>query len=179
MYEIFVAGTLDALDAVPYTNINSDFLKFLRQPADQIGIELWQHPLAALKNDDFDPRTRSDVRELRRDVATADHHDAFRQPFQCHELIAKREMFFAGKPQRCGPRAAGDQNMPPFEQVPVHLDGIPAGKASHAVEGIDALLGEALLAFLGDRIGESPFEGDQVFPVYFEFAGRTPVTHPP
>src|SRR5262249_12384172 len=142
-------------------------------------IERRQHTLAALEHRHFCACARRDVRELGRDVAAADHHDAFRQMLKLHERIARDGMLRPGKLQRDRPRATGYQDVTGLQGA--SLDGklIGSREPGHAVKGIDALAREVLLALMPDGISKAPLEGDQLFPIYAQVSRDAVPMHPP
>src|SRR5438876_3696812 len=69
--------------------------------------------------------------------------------------------------------------MPGVKSLPVDLDPIACGRASHPVKMLDALFRVSLFLFLRDGIGEGPFEGNEIAPANSDLACRTPAAHAP
>jgi hypothetical protein len=91
---------LDRLNSRAGSHIDADLRKLLHQPANEIGIELREHPPGSLQHGDLRARTRRDVGELSRDIATAHHDDARRKFRKLKELVTRDQVFSAGKGER-------------------------------------------------------------------------------
>ena len=67
-----VTSPMDRRDGRPSAHIDTHSIECLHEPADEIRVELREHPLAPLKHRNLCPGSRRDARELGRDVAAAD-----------------------------------------------------------------------------------------------------------
>jgi hypothetical protein len=88
------------------------------------------------------------VGELGRDVAAANHYDAFRQILKLHERIARDGMLRPGKLQHDWSRATGYQDVMGLQGASFDGKLIGSREPGHAVKGIDALAREVLLALM-------------------------------
>jgi hypothetical protein len=148
------AHVIDRLDDRAGSHLDADFGELLHEPADELGLKAREHALGPLQHDHFGAGARGDMRELRRDVAAADHGDARGELIELEEPIAGDQMLDTGKRERYRTREGGDQHMPGLNALPVDLDRSLSGKAHLAVKGIDAPFREAMFLLLRDGIGE-------------------------
>src|SRR5207248_1958129 len=128
---------------------------------DEVRLEVREHPRAALQNGDLATSTSGEMRELGRDVAAADEHDARRQDFEIQELLTCHEVLFAWKVELRRFRSGGDEKVRTFKRFATDRDGVGANEAGFPVIGCDAALGEAPIALFWDGIGEAALEGHQ------------------
>jgi hypothetical protein len=68
--------------------------------------------------------------------------------------------------------------MTALKGAPLDGNGLRTGEACHAMESIDALLGETFLALSRHGISKAPLERDQIFPIDAQFSLDAAPTHP-
>src|SRR5215813_8120511 len=98
------------------------------------------------------PPPRSDMRELRCDVAAPNQHDATWQPLQVEEVFVPHEVFFAQNPQFDRLCSGGDQKMTSLQGFVFDLQDIASDKTGLAVKCLNPFLLVSLLVLLRDRI---------------------------
>ena len=128
---------------------HTELARALDQQVDQVWIEGLEGARAAVQDGDLRAGLRRHVRELKRDVAASDEHDAARQLGELHELLAGRDVLAAGKGQRHGHRPGCDQDVASDQSVRPDLDRRGPHEARSAMEEHDAGLGPPLFGFAG------------------------------
>src|SRR3546814_3175969 len=109
---------------------------------------------------DRDLRTgpRREMRELERDVPSADENDPVRQPVELQEVIAGGKVLGSIDRQLHRFGAAGDDDAPRLENVVTDANAMRAYEVCRPVVTVDALLAIALFSSLGHRVREGTFE---------------------
>ncbi len=168
---------LDALDGCSRLHIDAERLEPFHQPADELGVEVLEHPVAVLQDCDLRPRQCGDVRELGSDVAAADQDDARRQGFQREESLVRNHVLFAGNVQldRLGPRCQYDVFC--FDGLPGNLQHVPSRELRSPVEGVDALFSIGRLLPLRNGVREGALERHQLGPIDADVADDTVAVH--
>jgi len=91
---------LDCLDSVPGPHVYSCRVERFHEPPDKIAIELGKKARAALQDRDLRSRARSDVRELRSDVAPTHQDYAGGQFVKLQKPLIVDKVLFPRKPER-------------------------------------------------------------------------------
>src|SRR3546814_6887024 len=90
--------SFDALDCrhgCSGAHIDVDSAETLHQPANQLRLEVHEHPWATLEDGHLGAGASGNVRELSRDIAAPDKHDPLRQCFQRQKSFVIDQVLFA------------------------------------------------------------------------------------
>src|SRR5713101_4002138 len=162
--EQVVALPLDGRDGHIKPDLDAEFPGRLHQLGDQVRIKLLEGTASPVEHLDAGPGTRRDVRELERDVATADEDNTRRQVIKFQKLRAGGQEFLARYPKPGVLRAGRDHHVATGEDLIAHLDGRAVDEAGPSMPHRDSRPGEAAFGALWHWIGEGALEADQIWP---------------
>src|SRR6056297_1994302 len=152
-------------------DIYSQFLRFLDQHADQIGVKGLEAPITPDQQTDLDPGPDSQVSKLKSDVSSANHDHALRQAFQVEKSAALGDVFLSGYIQvtRSGPGA--DQDMLCPDLPGINFNCLWCHKSPLTGKDIDRSVRQILFDLLRYRVGEAVLETVKLLPVkpWFSF----------
>jgi hypothetical protein len=173
-------GSVDLLDANTQANVDAPRSGFRGEPIDDIRIELRQDAVMPLEHNHFSPGECRNMRELSRDVPSADERNTPRQVIKLQKIGACRQMFFAGNAKSSRDGFCSDQDELRFEHVIADFNRTRPPKTGAAANCIYAVLGKILFPLMRYRIGETALEGDEPSPVDQGLAPRDSLAaHPP
>src|SRR5262249_15540999 len=155
---------IDRRDARLEPHVDADLAELLHEPPDEVRIKAGQHPVGSLKHGYLRTRAGCYVRELGRDVTTADQHDPLREATKFEKCRAGDGCLFPWDARPPGHAPGGDQSEPALQYFTADLDRARITEARAAVIAVDAVLREALLQLRRFRFGETALEFDEVVP---------------
>src|SRR5260370_37341310 len=94
-------------------------------------------------------------------------------------FLVSHQMLRAWNLERDRLGARGDEEVAAFECRAIDHHHVSASEPRRTMEGVDALLGVAVLALLRNRIGKRALKGDQLRPVDPDITRHTAAAHAP
>src|SRR6266852_3842319 len=118
--------------------------------------------------------TRRHMSKFKRDIPASNKQNPLWKLLQLQELFARREMFRSGNLQVCRFLSCCDDDIAPFQNLVIYLNGGQANEPSAAMERRDPSFREPLFPVFGDRLSERPLEAHQFLPINLQLLGPNP-----
>src|SRR5712692_5350751 len=118
--------------------------------------------------------TRRHMSKFKRDIPASNKQNPLWKLLQLQELFARREMFRSGNLQVCRFLSCCDDDIAPFQNLVIYLNGGWANESSAAMERPDPGFRKPLFPVFGDRLSERPLEEHQFLPINLQLLGPNP-----
>src|SRR5216683_6793772 len=118
--------------------------------------------------------TRRHMSKFKRDIPASNKQNPLWKLLQLQELFARREMFRSGNLQVCRFLSCCDDDIAPFQNLVIYLNGGWANESSAAMERRDPGFRKPLFPVFGDRLSERPLEAHQFLPINLQLLGPYP-----
>src|SRR6267378_5566098 len=104
-------------------------------------------------------------------IPTANEQNPLWKYIQFQELFARRQIFRSRNPQVCRFLPRCDDDIASLQHLVIYLNCGWANESSTAMDRRDPRFHKPLLPVFGNRLGERPFEANQLLPINLEFLG--------
>src|SRR5260370_35507243 len=122
----------------------------------------------------FVPGPPPQSRKFKRAITASNKQNPLWKLLQLQELFARREMFRSGNLQVCRFLSCCDDDIAPFQNLVIYLNGGWANESSAAMERHDPGFRKPLFPVFGDRLSERPLEAHQFLPINLQLLGPNP-----